>query len=137
MSSVHPLFVEMLNRECFGSKKGRPLFFSSSDNPERPWKVEVLTKALKKLSTAVCGIPFGVQVYRQLSIAVTEKHVECISRPFDRNDDNSADAAIEVAYAWQSGHRPVQRGTTYGIDSAFPDSLQPALLEVYCWASTE
>jgi hypothetical protein len=62
---------------------------------------------------------------------------KCISRPFDRNDDKSADAAIEVAYAWQSGHRPVQRGTTYGIDSAFPDSLQPALLEVYYWASTE
>jgi hypothetical protein len=130
-------FIEMLNRECFGSKKGRPLFFSSSNDPERPWKVGVLTKALKKLSTAVCGTPFGVQVYRQLSIAVTEKHVKCISRPFDRNDDKSADAAIEVAYAWQSGHRPVQRGTTYGIDSAFPDSLQPALLEVYYWASTE
>jgi len=130
-------FIEMLDRECFGSKKGRPLFFSSSNSPERPWTVEVLTKALKKLSTAVCGTPFGVQVYRQLSIAVTEKHVKCIRRPFDRNDDKSADAAIEVAYAWQSGHRPVQRGTTYGIDSAFPDSLQPALLEVYYWASTE
>lgn len=68
---------------------------------------------------------------------MTEKHVKCISRPFDRNDDKSADAAIEVTYAWQSGHRPVQRGTTYGIDSAFPDSLQPAVLEIYYWASTE
>lgn len=129
-------FVDMLNLECFGSKKARPLF-SSSNDPERPWKVEVLTKALKKLSTAVCGTQFGVQVYRQLSIAVAEKHVKHISRPFDRNDDKSAEAAIEVAYAWQSGHRPVQRGTTYGIDSAFTDSLQPALLEVYYWASTE
>lgn len=130
-------FVNMLNRECFGSKKARPLFFSSPNDPERPWKVEVLTKALKKLSTAVCGTHFGVQVYQQLSIAVTEKHVKHISRPFDMNDDKSADAAIEVAYAWQSGHRPVQRGTTYGIDSAFPDSLQPALLEVHYWASLE
>ncbi|KAM0714509.1 hypothetical protein Q7P37_009803 [Cladosporium fusiforme] len=133
---IRPI-VDMLNRECFGSKKARPLFFSSSNDPERPWKVEVLTKALKRLSTAVCGTHFGVQVYRQLSIAVTEKHVKHISRPFDRNDDESADAAIEVAYAWQSGHLPVQRGTTYGIDSAFPDSLKPALLEVYYWASME
>lgn len=129
------LFVEMLNRGCFGSKKGQSLFFSSSNDPERPWRAEVLTKALKKLSTAVCGTPFGVQVYRQLSIAVTERHVKCISRPFDRNDDKRADAAIEVAYAWQRRHRPVQRGTTYGIDFAFPDSLQPALLEIYYWAS--
>lgn len=63
-------FVEMLNRECFGSKKRRSLFFSSSNDPERPWTVEVLTKTLKKLSTAVCRTPFGVQVYRQLSIAL-------------------------------------------------------------------
>jgi hypothetical protein len=130
-------FVDMINRECFGSKQERPLFFSSSNDPARPWKVDALTKALKELSTTICGTTFGVQVYRQVSIAVTEKHVKQISRPFDRNDDKSADAAIEVVYAWQSGHRPVQRGTTYGIDSAFPDSLQPALLEVYYWASTE
>ena len=68
---------------------------------------------------------------------MTEKHVKCISRPFDRNHDKSADAAITVAYAWQSGHRPVQRGTTHGINSAYPDSLQPALLEAYYWASME
>jgi hypothetical protein len=68
---------------------------------------------------------------------VTEEHVKQISRPFDRNDEKSADAAIEVVYAWQSEHRPVQRGTTYRIDSAFPDSLQPALLDVYYWASIE
>jgi len=40
-------------------------------------------------------------------------------------------------FAWQSGHRPLQRGTGYGIDGAYPDSLQPALLRVYYWASTE
>jgi hypothetical protein len=31
----------------------------------------------------------------------------------------------------------LQRGTTYRIDSAFADSLQPALLHVYKWASNE
>ena len=58
-------------------------------------------------------------------------------RPFNRCDDKSADADIEVAFAWQSGHRPNQRGTNYGIDAAYPDSLQPALLRVYQWASRE
>lgn len=93
-------FVDMLNRECVGSKKARSHFFSSSNDPERPWKVEVLTKALKKLSTAVCGTHFGVQVYRQLSIAVIEKHVKHVNRPFNRNDDKSADAAIDIEYTW-------------------------------------
>lgn len=76
-------------------------------------------------------------MYRQLSIAVTEKHIKQISKPFNRFDDKSVSADIEVAFSWQSGHRPVQRGTTYGIDGAFPDSLQPALLGIYRWAFKE
>ncbi|PVH91702.1 hypothetical protein DM02DRAFT_663702 [Periconia macrospinosa] len=51
--------------------------------------------------------------------------------------DRSTEADINVVFAWQSGHRPLQRGTTYGIDGAFPDSLQPALLRIYEWASNE
>ena len=39
-------------------------------------------------------------------------------------------------FAWQSGHRPLQRGTTYGLDGAFPTLLQPQLLEPYQWASS-
>jgi hypothetical protein len=42
-----------------------------------------------------------------------------------------------VVFAWQSGHRPIQRAYTYGLDGAFPDSLQPALLRVYKWVSSE
>lgn len=44
---------------------------------------------------------------------------------------------MEVAFAWQSGHRPNQRGTSHGTDGAFPDSLQPALLRVYRWTSDQ
>lgn len=130
-------FAEMLRRECYGYRTDRRLLFSSSEDPERPWNSTLLTKALKKLSVDVGAVPFGVQIYRQLSIAVTEKHIKQISRPFNRYDDRSANADIEVAFAWQSGHRPLQRGTTYGIDSAYPDSLQPALLRLYHWASKE
>lgn len=75
--------------------------------------------------------------YRQISIAITEKHLTHISSPFNRHDDKSVDAQLEVAFAWQSGHRPQQRAISYGIDAAFPDSLQPALLRVYKWASNE
>lgn len=44
-------------------------------------------------------------------------------------------ADIYVVFASQSGHRPMQRGFSYGIDAAYPDSLQPALLRVYQWVS--
>jgi hypothetical protein len=43
---------------------------------------------------------------------------------------------LNFVFAWQSGHRPLQHGTTYGLDGAFPNQLQPALLCAYEWAST-
>ena len=130
-------FAEMLHRVCYGRVQERRLLFSSSESPDVPWKVEVLTKALKGVAKEACGIAFGVQIYRQLSIAMTEKHVKPISRPFNRYADKDQEADAEVAFAWQSGHRPIRRGTSYGIDSAYPDSLQPALLRVYRWVSDE
>jgi len=136
LTYVRP-FTDMLQRVCYGQNQGRHLLFSSAENPGKPWKVDMLTKALKRLTKEVCGVSFGVQIYCQLLIGVTEKHVNHISRPFNRYDDKSASADIAVAFAWQSGHRPLQRGTTYGINAAYPDSLQPALLRVYCWASKE
>lgn len=85
----------------------------------------------------VLGVSFGVQVYRQLSIAITERHVRQISKPFDRYCDKGREKDLEVPFAWQSGHRPLLRGTIYGLDAAFPDSLQPSLLRIYEWASSE
>jgi hypothetical protein len=130
-------FVELIRRSYYGSDNKRRLLFAAHDNPDKAWKVEILSKALRELTERVCGIAFGVQEYRQISIAVTEKHVKQISRPFDRYDDKSGDADINVAFAWQSGHRPMQRGANYGVDAAYPDSLQPALLKVYRWTSQE
>lgn len=130
-------FTDMLCRVCLHQDTDRRLFFASPENPGQCWKVGILTKALKSLTKNVCGVSFGAQVYRQLSIAVTEKHVKQISKPFNRYDDKSSNADLDVVFSWQSGHRPLQRGTTYGIDGAFPDSLQPALLRIYRWASLE
>jgi hypothetical protein len=124
-------FVAMLRRICLGQNGASRLLFHYSGRPNAPWKAEILTKALKAHTNSLCGVEIGIQVYRQLSLAITEKHVKQISRPFHLNDDRSAQADMEVAFAWQSGHRPNQRGTSYGIDGAFPDSLQPALLRVY------
>ena len=127
----------MIYRSSFGADRERSFLFSSLQEPEKLWRADRLTSALKKLTLDIAGLEFGVRAYRQLSIAVTERHLAHISSPFNRYDDKGADAKIEVAFAWQSGHRPLQRGTSYGIDAAFPDSLQPALLRVYKWASEE
>lgn len=130
-------FVAMLRRICVGQDEASRLLFRCPYRSDTPWKADVLTKALRVCTQDICKTGIGIQVYRQLSIAITEKHVKQISRPFHLNDDRSAQADMEVAFAWQSGHRPNQRGTSYGIDGAFPDSLQPALLRVYRWTSDQ
>jgi hypothetical protein len=58
-----------------------------------------------------------------------------VYQPFNRYDDRSKDAHRNVVFAWQGGHRPLQRGSTYGLDGAFPTTMQPQLLDLYEWAS--
>jgi hypothetical protein len=124
----------MLRRVCkYGDGESNMLFSTGT----RVWTTTDLTRALRQYTQAVFQLPLGVQLYRQISIAITEKHVKHILKPLNLNDDRSPSADLEVCFAWQSGHRPIQRGTTYGLDGAFPDSLQPALLMVFKYASTE
>lgn len=130
-------FAEMVHRSCFDADRERSLLFCSLQEPNKPWAANRLTSVLRRLTQDVAGPPLGVRAYRQLSIAVTERHLAHIRSPFNRFDDKTAHANAAVAFAWQSGHRPLQRGTSYGIDAAYPDSLQPALLRVYRWASAE
>jgi hypothetical protein len=130
-------FACMLFRICYNTDAESTLLFSSPVNPKEPIKTSVLSKILREQTISTLGFPVGVQVYRQLSIAITEKHVKQIANPFNQHDDKSKEADINVSFAWQSGHRPLQRGTTYGLDGAFPNSLQPALLRIYEWASNE
>lgn len=133
---IRPL-VAMIHRSSFGVERQRKLLFCSLEDPTKAWRATRLTSALQRLTRDVAGVDMGVRSYRQLSIAVTEKHLAHLSLPFNRHEEKSGNIQLEVAFAWQSGHRPLQRGTSYGIDAAFPDSLQPALLRVYRWASDE
>jgi Orsellinic acid/F9775 biosynthesis cluster protein D len=127
--------VSVLYRVCRDVDYNPSLLFASHARPNEPWETDRLSKALQRQTADIIGISIGVQLYRQLSIAITEKHIRQISRPFDRFDDKRSSADVEHAFAWQSGHRPVERGNTYGLDGAFPNKLQPQLLRIYIWVS--
>lgn len=60
-----------------------------------------------------------------------------VHQSFNRFDDTSDKAHHNIVFAWQSGHRPLQRGITYSLDGAFPTKLQPQLLDLYKWTSTK
>ncbi|KJZ70333.1 hypothetical protein HIM_10262 [Hirsutella minnesotensis 3608] len=130
----------LLRRERLGEYEGssfiqRNRFLFQSD--EKVWEPSRLAIVLQQATLEVWGVKVHAQLYRQVAIGITEKHVREVHVPFNRYDDSSTHADLNVAFAWQSGHRPLQRGITYGLDGAFPHQLQPALLRAYEWASVK
>lgn len=132
--------ANLLRRERVGNsganqciQQQQRLVFHSNGNV---WPTSRLTAILQTATSKVWPQKLNIQRYRQIAIGVTEKHVREVHSPFNRYDDSSIDADLNVVFAWQSGHRPLQRGITYGLDGAFPHQLQPALLRAYEWAST-
>ncbi|KAJ9413909.1 hypothetical protein QL093DRAFT_2594845 [Fusarium oxysporum] len=102
----------------------------------KAWSTSRLTEILVKATSKIWSQAVNVRLYRQLAIAITERHVREVHTPFNRYDDLSSGADRNAVFAWQSGHRPLQRETNYGLNGAYPFRLQPALLRVYEWAST-
>ena len=96
------------------------------------------TAVLKKVTAEVWGRPVNSQLLRQVSIGNTEKHVKDMCKPFNRIDDKGPEADLNVVFAWQSGHRPLQRGDQrYGLDGAFQPKCSLRLLRACAeWAST-
>lgn len=68
-------FVAMLRRICLGQCEASRLLFCCCYRSNTPWKADVLTKALRFHTQDTCKTKIGIQVYRQLSRAITEKHV--------------------------------------------------------------
>ncbi|EXM14467.1 hypothetical protein FOTG_17142 [Fusarium oxysporum f. sp. vasinfectum 25433] len=131
--------ADLLRREQLGNNRGAQqclqtrLLFQTNG---RPWPTSRLTDIVTKTTLELWRQSVNIRVYRQLAIAITEKHVREVYTPFNRYDDCSSDADINAIFAWQTGHRPLQRGITYGLDGAYPFKLQPSLLRCYEWAST-
>ncbi|KAJ3453401.1 hypothetical protein MRS44_017648 [Fusarium solani] len=134
-------FIHLLHRErgiyLLDKASGTPLLFREDVGlTSRPWQTGRLTAILRGATSTVWGQSVNSRQFRQMCIGITEKHVRDVHQPFNRFDDRTASASRNVVFAWQSGHRPLQRGTTYGLDGASPTKLQPQLLELYRWASS-
>ncbi|KAF4981747.1 hypothetical protein FDECE_17640 [Fusarium decemcellulare] len=134
---IRPLALAIL-RKCFHSERNNTvLLFAPLSKIGTAWDSSTFTKELRRYCDATPGVPdgIGVQLYRQISIAITERHVRAAAERFNRYDDVTGAARHDPVFAWQSGHRPMQRHMTYGLDGAYPDSLQPALLRNYARVS--
>ncbi|KAK7428244.1 hypothetical protein QQZ08_005310 [Neonectria magnoliae] len=104
-------FIDMLLRERGPGLSGEAavksplLFYGDVVIPSRPWQTGRLTAILKEATSTVWGTPVNSQQFHQISIGITKKH------SFNRFDDKSTSASRNVAFAWQSGHRSLQRGS--------------------------
>jgi hypothetical protein len=99
------------------------LLFRAGNAFDKPWPTTRLTAILKKATNKVWGQEVTSRLFRQLSIGITEKHVKEVHKPFNQYDNKGLEADLNIVFAWQSSHRPLQRGTTYGLDGAFPNQL--------------
>ncbi|CAK7275608.1 hypothetical protein SEPCBS57363_006795 [Sporothrix epigloea] len=139
MVFVRP-FAAMLRENIFAEAE-----VSTTPGSERRFLFEQYRKGaagtfvaniLRYASKRVWRKEINIRQYRQLSIGIAEKHVQELSEPFNIYDDRSREADLNMATTWQSGHRPLRRGISYGLDAAFPTRLQPSLLRAYEWSST-
>ncbi|KAH6949583.1 hypothetical protein DER45DRAFT_455254, partial [Fusarium avenaceum] len=53
------------------------------------------------------------------AIGLTEKHIREVHLPFNRYNNISSNIDLNVTFAWQSGHRPLQRGIIYSLNRAY------------------
>jgi hypothetical protein len=130
-------FVDLLAREQQPHVDAcSPFLFRSRRESDSPhWSTERLTNIIRRFTREVWDQGITLRLLRQICIGIADKHVREVSRPFNRFDDRTDRADRGVIFAWSSGHRPLQRARTYGLDGAFPTHLQPQLLERYEWVS--
>ena len=74
-------FVQMLCRVCCGQDRRSRLLFHTPEALETPWTAQILSNHLNRYAQEVLGVSLITQTYRQLSIAITEKHFRQIHQP--------------------------------------------------------
>jgi hypothetical protein len=133
-------FIDMLAREQTRSIEACStyLFRAQTADHSEPWTTEHLSNVIRRYTrqAQAWGAGITLQTLRQLAVGISEKHVREVYQPFNRFGDRTDAADRNVAFAWQSCHRPLQRARSYGLDGAFPTQLQPQLLERYMWVSS-
>jgi hypothetical protein len=81
-------FADLLRRQCLGEDGLGDLLFTPALS-QYPLTAAALTTELRRLSSSVLpsSVPFGSRIYRQLVIAIVNRHIKPIAQPFDRHLD--------------------------------------------------
>ncbi|KAK4117937.1 hypothetical protein N657DRAFT_490811 [Parathielavia appendiculata] len=83
------------------------LFRAQVSDDSKPWATERLTNVIIRFTARAWRKGITLQILRQLSVGLSEKHVREVVKPFNRFDDRTDAADRNVSFAWQTGHPPV------------------------------
>jgi len=110
-----------------------PHLFATYDGPMTCFTSAACSKILQQ-STSECSIPLNLQIYRQVVVAVSKKHLPSLVQPFDSNGPRGYDGLTQL-FSFQTGHNPATHASAYALDRAYPAKLQPDLVERYFYTS--
>jgi hypothetical protein len=110
-----------------------PYLFTAYDTPSACFSSAACSKMLQQ-STRECPILLHFQVYRQIVVAISKKHLPSIAQSFDANTPRDYDGLLQLL-SFQTGHNPATHAGAYALDRAYPAKLQPGLVERYFQAS--
>jgi hypothetical protein len=98
--SQYPVYIRpftyMVQRRCCGIDTDSSLLFCSPQRPDKLWKTAAISGALQRVTKSTAGQAFGARMYRHVSIAVTEKHVQQIKNPFNRLRRSSSECRHQL-----------------------------------------
>ena len=106
-----------------------PHLFTAYDTPVSCFSSAACSKILQQ-SMPECPMLLHFQIYRQIVVAISKKHLPGIVQPFDPNTPRGYDGLSRLL-SFQTGHNPATHAGAYALDRAYPAKLQPDLVEQY------
>jgi antitoxin component of RelBE/YafQ-DinJ toxin-antitoxin module len=125
-------FSDFLSRQLNlvnASVPTNPHLFTAYDTPLSCFNSSACSKLLQQ-STPECPILLRFQIYRQIAVAISKKHLPDIVQPFDPHTRRGHDGLLRLL-SFQTGHNPATHAGAYALDRAYPAKLQPDLVEQY------
>ena len=115
--------------------------FSTDGKPDDCWDGKELKKVLSKESKRIMNARLDLWGYRHVALAITKRYIKKIAVYFGEQDRQETERFIGEkicdVYAWQAGHSWQTNTLVYGLDTAYPNRLQPGLLDEYLSAIME
>jgi hypothetical protein len=100
--------------------------FTAYDTPSTCFSSAAYSKILQQ-SMLESPILLHFQMYRQIVVAISKKHLSGTVQPFDANALRDHDGPSRLR-SFQTGHNPATHAGEYALDRAYPAKLQPELV---------